>query len=67
MRIVLEIIGIVLLVNGVGGLLVDDFGLVTSVAEGGVLTALQVTAAVLGGVLAGGSFLARGPDEAGRS
>lgn len=59
MRIVLEIIGIVLLLNGVGGLVFDGFGIFTSIADGPALIALQVAASVLGAALIIGSLMNR--------
>ncbi|NDL59420.1 hypothetical protein [Phytoactinopolyspora mesophila] len=59
MRATLEIIGIVLLVNGIGGLVRDDFGLLTHVADGDALTVLRIAAVVVGAALAGGSWLSR--------
>lgn len=59
MRTVLEIIGIVLLINGVGGMLSDGFGFLSNIAGGGALTALQVAATAVGVALTGGSLLGR--------
>jgi hypothetical protein len=59
MRIVCEIGGIILLINGIGGLVNDDFGLLARVADGGALTGLQAAAAVAGALLVGGSLLSR--------
>ncbi|WP_029088624.1 hypothetical protein [Brevibacterium album] len=60
MRIIVEIIGIVLLINGLGGLLVgDEFGLLGRVADGGALTALQIIATAVGSMLVGGGLLGR--------
>ncbi|MBB3037893.1 hypothetical protein [Hoyosella altamirensis] len=59
MRVTLQIIGIILLINGIGGLVKDDFGLLANVADGGALTGLQVVAILGGAALAGGSSLRR--------
>lgn len=59
MRAVIEIIGIVLVINGIGGLWNDDFGLLARVADGTALTALQIGAAAAGAALIGGSLLGR--------
>lgn len=59
MRVVIEIIGIILVINGVGGLLNDDFGLLIRFADGTALTALQVGATAVGAVMIGGSLLGR--------
>ncbi|WP_375000429.1 hypothetical protein [Aeromicrobium sp. CTD01-1L150] len=65
MRVTLEIIGILLLINGIGGLVRDDFGLLAEVADGGALTVLQAAAVVLGAALVGGSLVTRRPDASG--
>ncbi|AEF38660.1 hypothetical protein [Hoyosella subflava] len=54
MRATLQIVGIILLINGIGGLVKDDFGLLANVADGGALTRLQVVAILVGAALAGG-------------
>lgn len=59
MRIAMEIVGIVLLINGIGGLVSEGFGLLSNVADGSALTALQVAAVVVGAALVGGSLLGR--------
>jgi hypothetical protein len=59
MRIVLEIVGVVLLINGIGGLINDDFGLLSGLADGSALTVLQFAAIVVGGVMLGGSLMSR--------
>ena len=59
MRIVLEIVGVVLLINGIGGLINDDFGLLSRLSDGAGLTGLQFAAIVLGGVMLGGSLISR--------
>lgn len=66
MRIVLEIIGIVLLLNGVGGLLIDDFGILTNIADGTALFAIQIAASVLGAALIIGSLLNRKAEKSRR-
>lgn len=67
MRAVMEIIGIVLLINGIGGLLSDDFGLLGNVADGAALTAVQVAAIAAGAALTGGSLLGRKAEKSRRS
>ncbi|WP_193103309.1 hypothetical protein [Brachybacterium sp. FME24] len=59
MRAVLEIFGIILVINGIGGLWNDDFGLLARFADGTALTALQVGATAAGAALIGGSLLGR--------
>lgn len=59
MRAVVEIIGIVLMINGVGGLWSDDFGLLNRLADGTTLTVLQIGATAVGAALIGGSLLGR--------
>ena len=59
MRIVLEIGGIILLINGIGGLVNDDFGLLARMSDGGAPTGLSVAAIVVGAVLVGGSLASR--------
>jgi hypothetical protein len=59
MRIVLEIAGVVLLINGIGGLISDDFGLLSRLADGASLTGLQFAAVVAGAVMLGGSLISR--------
>ncbi|SED77885.1 hypothetical protein [Ruania alba] len=59
MRAVIEIVGIILVINGVGGLWNDDFGLLARLADGTALTALQIGAIAVGAALIGGSLLGR--------
>ena len=59
MRIVLEIAGVVLLINGIGGLIRDDFGLLSRLTDGASLTGLQFAAVVAGAVMLGGSLISR--------
>ncbi|MDZ5076636.1 hypothetical protein [Nesterenkonia sp. HG001] len=59
MRILMEIIGIILLINGIGGLRNDDFGLLGRFADGAALTALQGAAVLTGAALTGGSLWGR--------
>ncbi|WP_129669336.1 hypothetical protein [Phytoactinopolyspora endophytica] len=55
MRVIADVIGVVLLIQGIGGLLgphvpmlSEEFGLLPHVADGGALTGLQLAAIVLG-------------------
>ncbi|OSM43680.1 hypothetical protein [Nesterenkonia sp. PF2B19] len=59
MRILMEIIGIILLINGIGGLWNDDFGLLGRFADGAALTALQGAAVLAGAALTGESLWGR--------
>lgn len=59
MRIIAEIGGILLLINGIGGLVSDDFGLLSRFADGAALTGLQFGAILVGAVLLGGSLVSR--------
>jgi hypothetical protein len=59
MRLVCEIGGIILLINGIGGLINDDFGLLSRLTDGAGLTGLQFAAVVVGGVMLGGSLISR--------
>ncbi|AZL09283.1 hypothetical protein CXR26_08630 [Brevibacterium aurantiacum] len=59
MRAIIEILGIVLVLNGVGGLWNDDFGLLTRFADGTALTILQIAATAGGIALIGGSLVGR--------
>ncbi|NDL60550.1 hypothetical protein [Phytoactinopolyspora mesophila] len=64
MRIVFEIGGIILLINGIGGLVKDDFGLLARVADDGAPTGLSLAAIVVGAVLVGASLLSRKSEKA---
>lgn len=59
MRAVVEIIGIILVINGIGGLWNDDFGLLVRFADGAALTALQIGATAVGAALICGGLLGR--------
>ncbi|MBB3665130.1 hypothetical protein FB384_004081 [Prauserella sediminis] len=59
MRAAIEIVGIVLVINGIGGLWNDDFGLLTRFADGAGLTAVQIGATTVGVALVGVSLLGR--------
>lgn len=59
MRAAIEIFGIVLVINGIGGLWNEDFGLLPRFADGAALAALQIGAAAVGAALIGGSLLGR--------
>ncbi|MFD6793719.1 MULTISPECIES: hypothetical protein [Prauserella salsuginis group] len=59
MRAAIEIVGIVLVINGIGGLWNDDFGLLARFADGAGLTAVQIGATAAGVALVGVSLLGR--------
>lgn len=59
MRIALEIVGVVLLLNGIGGLINDEFGLLSNLTDGASLTGLQFAAVLVGAVMLGGSLFSR--------
>lgn len=59
MRAVVEIIGIILVINGIGGLWNDDFGLLVRFADGAALTAIQIGATAVGAALICGGLLGR--------
>ncbi|MFC4376317.1 hypothetical protein ACFO5K_19655 [Nocardia halotolerans] len=61
MRIAIEIAGIIVLINGIGGLVKDDFGLLARVADGGAPTWLSMSAVLVGAALVGASLLSRNP------
>ncbi|MBB3051393.1 hypothetical protein FHS23_002416 [Prauserella isguenensis] len=59
MRAAIEIVGVILVINGIGGLWNDDFGLLSRFADGAALTTLHIGAAAVGAALIGGSLLGR--------
>ncbi|WP_166351912.1 hypothetical protein [Phytoactinopolyspora limicola] len=64
MRTTLEVIGIILVINGLGGLVSDGFGLFVHVADGGALTALRVGALLVGAILIVGCLMSRRAEKA---
>lgn len=66
MRTVMEVIGIVLLINGIGGLVSNDFGVLGNLATGGALTTLQLVAVALGAALVAAGLLGRKAEKSRR-
>ena len=62
----MEIIGIVLIINGIGGLLSDDFGILGNLATGGALTTLQVVAIAIGAALVAAGLIGRKAEKSRR-